>query len=309
MPSSRLRLVFMGTPDFAVPVLRALIGAGHDMAAVYTRAPKPAGRGRELKKSPVHLLAESKGIPVRTPKSLKSEDEQKAFRDLGAGLGVVAAYGLILPKAVLEAPHLGCINVHASLLPRWRGAAPIHRALLAGDEETGICLMQMDEGLDTGPVLLREAMPITPATTAQSLHDDLSRMGARLAVAGAKGVLEGSLTPVPQPAEGATYAERLRREEGQVSWDEDAAILERKARGLNPWPGLFFEMRGTRIKILEAEVVARDGKPGTLLDNSFTIACGKGALRLPRVQREGRAPMEGAAFLRGFAVKVGEKIC
>jgi methionyl-tRNA formyltransferase len=306
--SSVSRLIFMGTPDFAVPALQALIAAGHNVAGVYSQPPRPAGRGQDVKKSPVHLAAEAKNIPVFTPKSLKNAEAQQEFKNLNADIAVVAAYGLILPKAVLDAPRLGCINIHASLLPRWRGAAPIHRALLAGDKESGITIMQMDEGLDTGAMLLKEKIAIMSTTTAQQLHDDLASLGAKMAVEAVAGLLAGKLTATPQPEKGVTYAHRLTREEGKLDWEEDAAVLERKVRALNPWPGVFFEAKGERIKILGAELADASGAPGTLLDARFAVACGKNALRLTRVQREGRGAMGGEAFLRGFAVKPGEKL-
>jgi methionyl-tRNA formyltransferase len=302
------RLVFMGTPDFAVPALLALIKQGHEILCVYCQPPKPAGRGQELRKSPVQLAAEQHNIPVRTPKSLKNEDAQKEFASLNADLAVVAAYGLILPKAVLEAPKLGCINIHASLLPRWRGAAPIHRALLAGDAETGITIMQMDEGLDTGAMLIKRSIPITLKSTAQTLHDELAALGAAMVVEAVAKLQEGTLKTMKQPEAGTTYAAKLEREEGKVVWTQEANFLARKARAFNPWPGLFFESKGGRIKILEAEAVDGTGTPGTLLDDQFTIACGKGALRLLKVQREGKSAMDGAAFLRGFSVKPGEAL-
>ncbi|MBI3419429.1 MAG: methionyl-tRNA formyltransferase [Proteobacteria bacterium] len=302
------RLIFMGTPDFAAAALRALIEAGHQVVCVYSQPPRPARRGQELKKSPVHLAASAAGIEVRTPATLKSAEEQAAFKNLKADLAVVAAYGLILPKAILEAPCLGCINIHASLLPRWRGAAPIHRALLAGDTETGITIMQMNEGLDTGAMLLKQAIPINPTDTAKTLHGRLQDLGARMVVEAVKGLQAGKLKAEPQPKEGATYAARLTREEGKVDWSEDAEQIARKTRAFNPWPGVFFETKGERIKILEAQAVPGEGEPGTLLNDTFAVACGAGALQLLRVQREGRAPMEGAAFLRGFSIKIGAKL-
>jgi methionyl-tRNA formyltransferase len=304
--SATPRLIFMGTPEFAVAALQALIKAGNDIVCVYTQPPKPAGRGQEVKKSPVQLAAEAAGIEVRSPKSLKTPEEQQAFRDLKADIAVVAAYGLILPKAVLEAPRYGCINIHGSILPRWRGAAPIHRALLAGDKESGITIMQMDEGLDTGAMLMVKSLPIPATATAQMLHDALRDLGAEMIVQAVKDLPEGKLKATPQPPEGATYAQRLSREEGRVDWKEEAEVLARKVRALNPWPGVFFESKGERVKILEARVEKKSGTPGTLLDASFAVACGKDAMVLTRVQREGRAPMEGDAFLRGFAVKPGE---
>jgi methionyl-tRNA formyltransferase len=303
----RLRLAFMGTPDFAVPSLRALIDAGHNVVCVYSQPPRPAGRGHRLQSSPVHAFAEARGIPVRTPKTLRTAEAQAEFAALDLDAAVVAAYGLILPQPVLDAPRLGCLNVHASLLPRWRGAAPIQRAILAGDAETGITIMQMDAGLDTGGMLLRESVPITPATTADSLHDALADLGARLIGPALDGLAAGRLKPEPQPADGVTYAAKLTRDDGRLDWTAPAAVIERQVRALTPWPGVWFDAAGERIKVLAAEPVAGQPArpPGTLLDDALTVACGAGAIRLIRVQRPGKAPVDGAAFLRGFPVKPG----
>lgn len=300
----------MGSPDFAVPVLAALIDAGHTVACVYAQPPRPAGRGHKERLAPVHAFAAEHGLPVRTPVSLrKSEAEQDAFMAFGADAAVTAAYGLILPKRVVEAPRLGCLNVHASLLPRWRGAAPIHRAILAGDSETGITIMRMDEGLDTGPVLLTGRVPITPETTTGTLHDALAALGARLAVEALAGLAEGHIQPVPQPAEGATYAAKLEREESRLDWRQPAVDLERRIRAFQPWPGAWFEVGGIRVKVLSARVETAAGQvPGTVLDDRLTIACGQGALRLERVQREGKGPTDAAAFLRGFALPAGATV-
>jgi len=303
-----LRLAFMGTPDFAVPILEALRAAGHEIAAVYTQPPRPAGRGHQPQPSPVARAAAAAGIPVRTPARLDAA-EVKAFRALVLDAAVVAAYGLILPPTVLGAPRLGCINVHASLLPRWRGAAPIQRALLAGDSETGVTIMQMDAGLDTGPMLLKEAVPIGPKATAQELHDRLAALGASLVVRALAGLAAGTLAAVQQPAEGVTYAKKLAREEGRLDWRKTAAELERAVRALNPAPGVWLEHGGERIKVLAAEIVAAaSGAPGTVLDAALTVACGSGALRLTRLQRPGRAPMEADALLRGFAIPAGTRL-
>ncbi|KAA0681837.1 methionyl-tRNA formyltransferase [Roseomonas genomospecies 6] len=302
-----LRLVFMGTPDFAVPSLRALADAGHEVVCVYSQPPRPAGRGQQVQKSPVHRFAEERGIPVRTPKSLRNAEAQAEFAGLKADAAVVAAYGLILPQPILDAPRLGCLNVHGSLLPRWRGAAPIQRSILAGDAETGITIMQMDIGLDTGAMLLKDAVPITADTTASSLHDALADMGARLIVEALDGLAAGRLTAEPQPEEGVTYAAKLTREDGRLDWTRDAATVERQVRALTPWPGCWFDIRGERIKVLKAEPApgARKAAPGTLLDDRLTIACTDGAVRLTLVQRPGKAPVDGAAFLRGFALPAG----
>ncbi|MER2519253.1 MAG: methionyl-tRNA formyltransferase [Bdellovibrionales bacterium] len=303
-----LRLAFMGTPDFAVPALRALAQAGHRVAAVYCQPPKPAGRGQQARKSPVQLEAEAMGVEVRTPKTLRDAEEQARFKALDLDVAVVAAYGLILPQAVLDAPKLGCLNIHGSLLPRWRGAAPIQRAMLVGDAETGITIMQMEAGLDTGPMLMRGSLPITDQTTAQTLHDAMAEMGAEMIAQALEGVAAGTLKAVPQPEEGVTYAAKLTREDGAIDWSRPAADIARQARALTPWPGTFFMLRGEPVKILTAEAVEGSGVAGTLLDERFTVACGQGALRLLSVQRAGKAATEGAAFLRGARIGVGETL-
>ncbi|MBP2300211.1 methionyl-tRNA formyltransferase [Azospirillum picis] len=311
-----LRLVFMGTPDFAVPSLAALVGAGHQVVCVYSQPPRPAGRGQQVQKSPVHRFAEEHGIPVRTPKSLRNAEAQAEFAALGADAAVVAAYGLILPQPVLDAPRLGCVNVHGSLLPRWRGAAPIQRSILAGDGETGITIMQMDVGLDTGAMLSKEAVAITPDTTASSLHDELAALGARMIVPALDGLAAGTLRAEAQPDEGVTYAAKLTREDGRLDWSRPAAQVERQVRALTPWPGCWFDTAagaatgagGERIKVLAAELAAGGGVPGTLLDDRLTVACADGAVRLTKVQRPGKAPVDGAAFLRGFPLAVGQPV-
>lgn len=298
-----MRLCFMGTPDFSVPILAALLDAGHDVVCVYSQPPRPAGRGHKEQLTPVHAFAQSKGIEVRTPKNLKDEADRQAFRDLDLDMAVVAAYGLILPKAVLDAPRLGCLNVHASLLPRWRGAAPIQRAILAGDAETGVTIMQMDVGLDTGDMLLVDKVAITPQTNAAVLHDQLAEMGARLIVEAVAGY--DRLPHVKQPEDGVTYAAKLSKDEGRLDWTRPAAELDRQVRGLTPWPGVWCELNGERLKVLAAEPVAGSGAPGTALDETLCIACGDGALRLLRVQRPGKGPMAAAELLRGYAVPKG----
>tara|TARA_B100000315_G_scaffold260877_1_gene326720 strand:- start:1741 stop:2667 length:927 start_codon:yes stop_codon:yes gene_type:complete len=304
----KLRLAFMGTPDFSVPMLQALIDAGHEIACVYSQPPRAAGRGQKLNPSPVQAKAAELGLKVRTPKSLKSENEQAAFAALELDCAVVVAYGLILPQAILMAPRLGCVNIHASLLPRWRGAAPIQRAILAGDEISGVTIMQMDEGLDTGDMLITKQVPITSETTGASLHDALSEIGAALIVEALDGLAQGSLTPMPQPAEGVTYASKLERQEGHIDWRKSASELERLVRAFTPWPGSWFEIDGERIKILSAELSGGTGVPGSVLDDQLTIACGDGALRLGNVQRAGKGPTAAADFLRGFELPIGRRL-
>ena len=301
----RLDLAFMGSPDFAVPVLAALIREGHRIRAAYTRPPRPAGRGQRPAPSPVQAFAEDHGVPVCAPESLKERREQTAFAAFELDACVVAAYGLILPGPVLATPRLGCLNVHASLLPRWRGAAPVERAILAGDEETGITIMLMDEGLDTGPILLSEATPITGETTAAGLTEALSQLGAGLIVRALEGVAAGTLEPRPQPALGVTHAPRIEKAEGRIDWSRQACELERKVRALNPRPGVWFSHGDLRIKVLAARVVDGDGAPGAVLDGRMTIACGSGALRPLRLQRAGRKPQAAEEFLRGCPLAPG----
>ncbi|MCB2102499.1 MAG: methionyl-tRNA formyltransferase [Rhodobacterales bacterium] len=302
---SALRLAFMGSPDFSVPVLDALIEAGHQVACVYAQPPRPAGRGHHEHPCPVHARAAELGLAVRTPASLKGEAEQAAFRALELDVAVVSAYGLILPRAVLTAPRLGCVNVHASLLPRWRGAAPIQRAIEAGDRESGVTIMQMDEGLDTGAMLLTERVRITPAMDAGALHDALSILGARLVVEALEGLEAGTLTPVPQPEDGATYARKLDKAEGMIDWTRPAEDLARQVRALTPWPGTWCIIHGERVKILAAEVAPGEGEPGTVLDDALTVACGRDALRATRVQRSGKGAMAASEMLRGRPVPRG----
>ncbi len=291
----------MGSPDFAVPALRALHGAGHEVAAVYCQPPKPAGRGQKETPCPVHRAALELGLHVRTPARLRRDAAaHAAFAALGLDVAVVAAYGLILPKPMLDAPRHGCLNIHASLLPRWRGAAPIQAAILAGDAETGITIMRMEEGLDTGPMLLAEATPIGPRTTTPELHDTLAAIGASLILR----ALAESPPAVPQPG-GATYAPKIAKEDGRLDWSRPAAELDRRVRALTPWPGTFFHHSGEAIRVLAAEPAEGAGPPGTVLDDAPTVACGGGALRLRRLQRPGRAPLAADAFLRGFPLPPG----
>jgi methionyl-tRNA formyltransferase len=309
-----LRMAFMGTPDFAVPVLAECLAAGHEVAAVYSQPPRKAGRGMAEQPSPVHRFASEHGLPVRTPASLKGADEQEAFAALALDVAVVVAYGLILPKPVLAAPRLGCLNLHASLLPRWRGAAPVQRAIMAGDAETGVMVMQMEAGLDTGPVLLAEHVAIASDETAGSLHDRLSPIGASLMVRALAALERGTLTPTPQSEAGATYARKIEKEEARIDWSRDARTLDAHIRGLTPFPGAFFEIarngETTRVKILRAGVVAGSGKPGEILslDGGITVACGADALKLAELQRAGKGPMKAGDFLRGFPLKTGERL-
>jgi methionyl-tRNA formyltransferase len=300
-----LRLAFMGSPDFAVPALRALHAAGHDVCAVYCQPPRPAGRGQALRRCPVHETADMLGLEVRTPTRLRRDTAaQEAFAALDLDAGVVAAYGLILPQPMLSAPRRGCLNIHASLLPRWRGAAPIQAAILAGDTESGITIMQMDAGLDTGPMLLRHAVPLASRVTAPALHDALAELGAELVL---RTLAEGP-PGVPQPVASATYAPKLSREDGRLDWTQPAAALDRRVRALNPWPGTFTLLGGEVLKVLAAEPARGSGEPGTLLDHALLVAAGTDALRLTRVQAPGRAALEAAEFLRGRPIPAGTKL-
>ena len=299
-----LRLAFMGSPDFAVPALTALHQAGHQIAAVYCQPPRPAGRGQSVRNSPVHDAALALGLPVRTPSRLRRDPEAQAeFAALNLDAAIVAAYGLILPPAMLAAPARGCLNIHASLLPRWRGAAPIQAAILAGDTETGITVMQMDAGLDTGDMLLAEAVPITNQTTAADLHDTLAALGASLILR----ALAAPPPPVPQPDSGITYAAKLTRDDGRLDWRHDAAALDRQIRALNPWPGTFTTLDGAPLKVLAALPEPGAAPPGLAADGALRIGTGDGLLRLTRVQAPGRSAMDAAAFLRGRAVPAGTR--
>jgi methionyl-tRNA formyltransferase len=305
---TRLRLAFMGTPDFAVPALDALLAAGHEVAAVYSQPPRQAGRGKKLRPSPVQQAAERHGLEVRTPPSLKNAEEQAAFAALKLDAAVVVAYGLILPKPVLTAPRLGCLNIHASLLPRWRGAAPIQRAIMAGDGSTGVTIMQMDAGLDTGPMLLSEAIDIADDETAGALHDRLAALGARLIVQALDGLAAGKLHGAPQPAAAAVYAAKLTRADEIIDWRKSAAEIARQVRALSPSPGAWFTAKGERIKLLAVRLVEGSGEAGAVLDDQLTIACGGGALRPLQLQRAGRGPMAAADFQRGFALPAGTQL-
>lgn len=293
----------MGTPDFSVPVLEALVEAGHEVVAVYCQPPRPAGRGKKERPAPVHRVADALGLPVFCPLNFKSDEDRAAFVAHKADLAVVVAYGLILPQAVLDAPRRGCLNIHASLLPRWRGAAPIHRAIMAGDDKTGVCIMQMEAGLDTGPVLLRAETEIAADDTTGSLHDRLSGMGAALIVEALER-LDG-LEPEPQPAEGVTYAEKISKDEARIDWSRPAADVDCHIRGLSPFPGAWTEVGGERVKVLLSRVAQGAGAPGDVLDDALTVACGDGAVQLLRLQRAGKGAMERDVFLRGFPVAKG----
>ena len=300
-----MRLVFMGTPEIAVPALSALIDCGHEIACVYSQPPRPSGRGHRVTPSPVHQFSEEQGIPVLTPEYFKSPETVSNFADFNADLAVVMAYGLILPRAVLQAPRLGCINIHVSLLPRWRGAAPIQRAIMAGDDETGVSIMQMDEGLDTGSILRQDHVPIGQETTAESLHDELAQLGAKSVCCTLSDLQSGNINPVVQPEEGMTYAAKITRDEGILDWNLTAIEVERRIRALNPWPGTWFERGGERIRILSAEAVDGNGAAGTILDQSTVIACGEGAIRPLVMQRPGKSATDAEAFLRGYDLPVG----
>ena len=300
------RIVFMGTPEFSVPPLDALHGAGHDIACVYTQPPRPAGRGKRPRPSPVHQRAEALGLTLRHPVSLKDAGAQAEFAALEADLAVVVAYGLILPTAILDAPAQGCLNIHASLLPRWRGAAPIHRAIMAGDDETGVCIMQMETGLDTGPVLDCVRMPITGEDTTAALHDRLARSGANLIV-DVLARLE-TLQPIPQPDGGVTYASKIDKAEARIDWHRPAEEVDRQIRGLSPFPGAWFDHEGQRIKVLHSALAGGSGKAGLVLDEALTVACGSGAVQLTRLQRAGKAVQDVADFQRGMQIAAGTRL-
>lgn len=306
-----MRVIFMGTPAFSVPILKAL-HADHDIVAVYAQPPSVSGRGQKQRLSDVHACALDLGCSVFTPKSLKSKTAQDQFTAHDADIAVVAAYGLILPQAVLDAPRRGCINVHASLLPRWRGAAPIQRAIMAGDSETGVTIMQMDAGLDTGAMLLKGTLPLDDTSTAGQVHDALSGMGAGLTTEALQRIAGGTLSPTPQPGEGVTYAQKIDKAEAAIAFDRPADDVVHHIHGLSPYPGAFVELEGQRVKILRAEIVSDDVpagiSPGDVIDSAFTIACASGAVRPVQVQRAGKGPVDVAAFLRGFELRSGTSV-
>lgn len=299
----------MGTAEFAVPTLERLAETRHRVLAVYTQPPRPAGRGHQPRRAPIHQVAAALGLEVATPERLSAPDEQRALQALGADAIIVAAYGLILPDAVLATPRLGCINLHGSLLPRWRGAAPIQRTIIAGDTESGVTIIQMDAGIDTGPILARRSISVPGRATAESLNRLLAQSGAELMVETLDRLAANQLKPESQPCEGACYAKKIRKDEGRLDWGRSAYELDCLSRGLSPWPGAYLVWGGDRIKVLVAEPIDSCkgdlGPPGTLLTGDFTVACAKGALRLVRVQRAGRAPVDGASFLRGARIAVG----
>ena len=305
-----MRVIFMGTPEIAMPVLGELVAAGHEIAAVYTRAPKPRGRGHHLQPSPVQVAAETFGIEVRTPKNFKSEEERKAFSALNADVAVVIAYGLILPQAILDAPTHGCLNLHASLLPRWRGAAPIHRAIMAGDRETGVQVMQMEAGLDTGPILLSETITIHDDDTVGRLHDRIATVAAQLCPRALGALMRGGLVATPQSDVGVTYAEKVSSAEAEIDWSLSAREVDCHIRGLSPFPGAWFRYRDARMKVLMSSCVDGVGAPGAVLtaDDALTIACGDGAVSLMTLQRAGKRQQDVCAFLRGVDLKPGDII-
>ena len=304
-----MRLIFMGSPAFSVPVLEALVAAGHEIVAVYTQPPRPAGRGKKQRPCPVHARALALTLDVRHPASLKEAEEQAAFSELRADAAVVVAYGLLLPQELLDAPAHGCLNIHASLLPRWRGAAPIHRAIMAGDRETGICIMQMEAGLDTGPVLYQETISIAPDETTAALHERLSDLGARSIVQSLKDLSQ--LQARPQSSVGICYAQKIDKSEAQIDWSLPAEILDRQIRGLSPFPGAWAMLRGERVKFLGSALISCEqplASAGTVLDDDLGIACGSGALRITRLQRAGKSEQSSAEFLRGTPVIAGEQL-
>ena len=301
-----MRVIFMGTPDFSVAALDALVASGHDVPCVYTQPPRPAGRGKKDRPSPVQIRAESHGLEVRSPISLKAPQAQADFAALNADIAVVVAYGLILPQPVLDAPSRGCLNIHASLLPRWRGAAPIHRAIMAGDAETGVCIMQMEAGLDTGPVVLRRETVIGAEETTERLHDRLSALGADAIVEALADL--NNLVPVQQPSEGVTYAQKIDKAEARINWTKPATEIDRLIRGLSPFPGAWFEHEGLRIKALGSRVVTGGGLPGQVLDDTLSIACGEDAVQLTRLQRAGKAAQDSDVFQSGARIAAGTQL-
>lgn len=301
-----MRVIFMGTPEFSVPVLDAVLAAGHEVVCVYCQPPRPAGRGKKDRLTPVHARADALGLPVRHPVSVRTPDALAEFSALQADVAVVVAYGLILPQTILDAPAHGCLNIHASLLPRWRGAAPIHRAIMSGDTQTGVCIMQMEAGLDTGPVLLRRSTPISEAETTADLHDRLSEMGAS-AIVDVLADLPG-LPPEIQPEDGVTYAAKIDKSEAAIDWAQPARNVDRLIRGLSPFPGAWFDFEGTRVKVLGSICVDGTGVAGQVIDDALTVACADGAVRLTRLQRAGKAAQDVEVFLRGVSMPAGTQL-
>ncbi len=302
---SGLKLAFLGTADFAVPALKALAETDHEIVTVLTQPPRPAGRGRKERPTPVHTCAEELGLTVSTPTSLRDAGEQATFAALGMDAAIVVAYGLILPAPILEAPRLGCLNIHPSLLPRWRGAAPVARAILAGDQETGVSIIQMDEGLDTGPILTQQRVAMPPRATTGGFEADLAALGAQMLIETLDGLAAGSIGAVPQGEDGATYAHKFAKQDGHIDWARPAEEIDRQVRAFSPWPSAWFDLDDGTVRVHAADPVDRSGEPGTLLENGFTVACGEGALSLTRVQRAGKAAMDGADFLRGARLAPG----
>lgn len=302
-----MRIAFMGTPEFAVPTLKALVEAGHDVPAVYTQPPRRAGRGKLERPTPIALCAEELGLQIHTPLNFKDRTDREAFAALNLDVAVVVAYGLILPQGVLDAPKHGCFNLHASLLPRWRGAAPIHRAIMAGDAETGVCVMRMAAGLDTGPVALTARTTIADDDTTQSLHDRLSTLGSQLIVKALKQLSSGDLILTDQPENGV-YAAKIEKTEARIDWTVPAAEVDRKIRGLSPFPGAWFELDGKRVKVLQSRLGEADGEPGVVADEELSVCCGKRSVQLIRLQQAGKSPMNAREFLRGSPVPVGKHL-
>lgn len=306
----RLRVIFMGTPEFSVPALESLVNANYEIVGVYSQPPRPSGRGHKVTLSPVHQKANSLGIPVFTPKSLRSIDAQAEFASLNPDIAIVVAYGLILPKEILDTPHYGCLNIHGSLLPRWRGAAPLQRAIMAGDEKTGVTIMKMDEGLDTGPMLSKAYITLNPSTTSTTLHDEMRLIGADLLIKTIDAYIKGTLLPEKQPDNGITYADKLSKTESMLDWANSSVSLDRKLRALTPWPGVYFTHNNTIIKVREAVIVPEaHGTPGEIIDDKLTIACGdKGGLRLLSLQRPGGKWLSGQEFLNGYPLPKGTRL-
>ena len=309
--NTKLRIAFMGTPEYSVPTLQSLISFGHDIRAVYTQPPRPAGRGKKNKVSPVQSLAELNGLTVKSPHSLKTDEEQEYFEKLGLDAAIVVAYGLILPKTFLEVPRLGCINIHASLLPRWRGAAPIQRAIMAGDTKTGVTIMQMDEQLDTGPIFTTSEVEITDQTTSETLHQSMANLGACIINKTLKDINSKNLRAIEQSTSGISYADKLSRDEGYVDWNKSAEEIEKLVRALYPWPGAWTEIDGSRIKIFESKVIPASKQtfpPGTIIDNKLTISCGRNSLRLVRLQKQGKKIMNTEEYLNGNPISKGTNL-